>query len=104
MSIDYEFAVAEPKEIGGRAIFIFLVGEVFRNSWTGVFDNMRAAGDGCRGVTTGGMNTGGADDQTHSLKQCPFGREYINRGSARPRRKMPECGSSFFPRFWLFFC
>jgi hypothetical protein len=28
---------------------------------------MRAAGDRRRGVATGGMNTGGADDETHSF-------------------------------------
>lgn len=66
VTIDYFGAIANTEEIGDRFVFVAAVGLLFIDDGASVFDHAGAFRDGRGGVTTGGVDEGGANDEAHT--------------------------------------
>lgn len=76
MPVDYPGAVADAEEIGGWGVLIFLVGLLLADSGAGIFDNARSLFYWVSCIAASGVDSGGADDQSHE----GFIGEYSNVG------------------------
>jgi hypothetical protein len=65
VAVDHDRTRADAEEIGDGRVLIELVGLRLAEPRAGVFDHAGAFADGCGGVAAGGMDGGGANDQTH---------------------------------------
>jgi hypothetical protein len=66
VAVDNHGAVAESKQIGNWRVLIGMVGLIFGKQMAGVLSDMIAFSYGGSGVAAGGVDGGGADDESHA--------------------------------------
>lgn len=66
-------SVTNAEQVGDRLVLITAVGLFFVNQRTCIFDHARTFCDRRGGVATGGVDRGGANDETHTVLEAELG-------------------------------